>query len=185
MTKVLNDIRKHCQKGVASVVVMSKVVKLPKTKRGYNISRPTYMNGVITKETYYGGVSLGTNYQKSVNNALGRSGVENEYESGKSWHKYFDAFFEVSKKDESKFYLQLQWTNKQKPTIKVRFLIDGVEATKEQEEEIRFWSNDPIEEKVNARQIEQGVKEEEVREYNCIAVENLIMIKQGSMSLRF
>jgi hypothetical protein len=63
------------------------------------------MNGVVTKETTYGGVSLGTNYQKSVDNALGRSGVENEYESGKCWHKYFDAFFEVSKKDESKFYL--------------------------------------------------------------------------------
>lgn len=185
MEKILNDIRKHCQKGCGTTVVMAKVVKFPKTKRGYSLPRPMYMNGVVTKETTYGGVSLGTNYQKSVDNALGRSGVENEYESGKCWHKYFDAFFEVSKKDESKFYLQLQWTNKQKPNIKVRFLIDGVEATKEQEEEIRFWSNDPIEEKVNTRQIEQGVKEAEVREYNCIAVENILMIKQGAMSLRF
>ena len=157
-------------------------MSFPQTKRGHKSAiRPTWLDSV-TKVVRYGGVTLGTNYKRSVDNALNRSGVTESYNSGKSWHTYYNDFFEVHKDDANKFYLQLQWTNKQPCTTDTTFMVGGKVATEAQLEEIIFWGNIKPHE-LSKRQIEQGVDIAEVRIYNCVAVENIKSIQQGVMSL--
>ena len=181
MLKKMNKITEKCNK-VASVVIIESEMTFPKSKRGYkDIVRPIWLDNV-TKVVRYGGVTLGTNYKRSVDNALGRSGVTESYKSGESWHTYYNDFFEVHKKDDSKFYLQLQWTNKQPCTTHTTYKVNGIDATPEQIKEIIFWGNIKPSE-LSKRQLEQGVEEAEVRIYNCVAVENIKTIKQNEMVL--
>ena len=103
MKQKMQTITNKCNK-VASVVVIESVVTFPKSKRGQkDLVRPTWLDSV-TKKVRYGGVTLGTNYKRSVDNALKRSGVTESYDSGKSWHIYFNDFFEVHKDDADKVY---------------------------------------------------------------------------------
>lgn len=181
MKKKMQTITNKCSK-VASVVIIESAMTFPKSKRGFkNVIRPIWLDSV-TKVVRYGGVTLGTNYKRSVDNALNRSGVTESYDSGKSWHVYFNDFFEVHKDDAEKFYLQLQWTNKQPCTTDTTYMVGGKEATPEEVEQIVFWGNIKPHE-LSKRQIEQGVDIAEVRIYNCVAIENIKSIKQDAMTL--
>ena len=162
MKKKMQTITNKCNK-VASVVIIESAMTFPKSKRGFkNVIRPNWLDSV-TKVVRYGGVT-------------------ESYDSGKSWHIYFNDFFEVHKDDAEKFYLQLQWTNKQPCTTDTTYMVGGVEATPEQVEQIVFWGNIKPHE-LSKRQIEQGVDIAEVRIYNCVAIENIKSIKQNAMTL--
>ena len=186
MISRVNEISAKCVKG-AAVVIAQSIVKIPNTKKGYKgLVRPSYMNGNVVKETYYGGVNIGCNYQNTTNNAMAASGATGDYKpSDKSHHKYYNAFFNVSKKDPSKYYLHIQWAELQSVNITPTYKIDGVEATPEQVKEIRFWSGEDKPKDPCKRQMEQGIKPEHERHFLTLSIENVLSITQGSLNLTF
>lgn len=175
VNNAVNFISNTFAKGAASRIV---IVKETKMNKGKGANRNPYL-GRVFEVVSYGGWVLGTNYAVSVGNAAERSGCEGaEVNTKPTWHVRFNDFFEVSKKDESKFYLQIQRSEQQGQQVVRTYFLDGRIATPAEVDEIKAWLPSRSE-TMSSTQVAAGVSEDNERHYRLIALENVAVIAQG------
>jgi hypothetical protein len=164
----------NLKKGASVNVVSYKETKMNK---GTKLNRNPFL-GRVFERTTIGGWVVGTNYSKSCQNAAERSGSEETFEAKKSWHIFYNEFFETDKATGMKFYLQLQKSAKTGCKTEKVYYIDGEPATKEEVEMIREWLP-KSEHQQSSSQVAAGVDSEHEREYILITLANIESITQG------
>lgn len=165
------------KKGAAVQVTSYKETKMNKG-RGANTNP---FLGRVFERTIIGGWQVGTNYDRSCQNAAERSGSDETFEAKKSWHTYFNDFFEIDKSTHTKYYLQLQSSKNSGTKTTKTYYLDGVEATAEDMALIKEWLP-KSEHQQSSSQIEAGVDSEHERKYMCVALASIENIKQGDFS---
>lgn len=160
----------------ASVKVVS--FKEAKMNKGTKLNRNPFL-GRVYVQTTLGGWVVGTNYSKSCQNAAKRSGSEETFETKKSWHTYYNDFFEVDKATGTKFYLQLQKSAQTGSKTEKVYFLDGVPATEEEMNLIEEWLP-KSEHKQSSSQVDAGVSKEYEREYIVATLADIRTIEQGS-----
>ena len=175
----VNNLSANLKKGASVQVVSYKETKMNK---GTKNNRNPFL-GRVMERTTIGGWVVGTNYNRSCQNATERSGSNSEFNGKGSWHTYYNDFFEVSKNDSNKFYLQLQKSAKTGTTSTKTYYVDGIEASEEQVEEIKAWLPTKTH-KQSSSQVESGIDAEHERMYMCVGLENIESITQGAFSYR-
>lgn len=160
-------------KGVGTSVLTATVPQMRKTNNPY-IDR-------VLKITLYSGVSVGTNYENSVNKCAERSGSTETFITEKPNGKhYINDFLLASDKDENVLYFQIQYTEKmlQSGIVKIDsyYLIDKRLATDAEVAEIKKFMPTKVAPK---KQLEAGVDLDKVRYYIAPKLSNVIGLKQG------
>jgi hypothetical protein len=174
VVKTLSD---NLKKGASVQVVSYKETKMNK---GTKNNRNPFL-GRVFERTTIGGWAVGTNYSNACQNAADRSGSEETFEAKKSWHVYYNDFFETDKATGMKFYLQLQKSAKTGCKTEKVYFVDGVEATEEQVSAIEAWLPSS-EKKQSSSQVEAGIDAEHERNYILVALANIESIKQGDFT---
>lgn len=165
------------KKGVSVQVTSYKETKMNK---GNRLNRNPFL-GRVFERTTIGGWVVGTNYSKCCQNAAERSGSEETFEGKKSWHVYYNDFFETDKASGTKFYLQLQKSAKSGNKTEKVYYIDGVQATEEEVKMIKEWLP-KSEHQQSSSQVAAGIDSEHEREYILVTLSNIENIKQGDFT---
>ena len=135
--------------------------------------------GRIRKVTTYIDAVLGVNYQNAVNNRLKRNELEANYVSeAPKGKKHYNAFFYQSLDGEN-FYLIIGIYKN--TTIKVKYIIDGHEATEQEVEALKpFLQSHST---AIQKQSEAGLSEAE--QYRIVApkAQNVVSIMLGSKTI--
>lgn len=167
-------LSKNLKKGASVQVVSYKETKMNK---GTKANRNPFLGRVFERSTI-GGWVVGTNYNKSCQNAAVRSGSEETFEAKKSWHIFYNDFFETDKATGKKFYLQLQKSAKTGCKAEKAYYLDGVEANEAEVNMIKEWLP-KSEHQQSSSQIAAGVDSEHDREYILVTLANIESITQG------
>lgn len=131
--------------------------------------------GKVTKVTTYHGWQVGTNYEKSCNNAAQRSGSEEKVNLKPSWHTFYNEFFETDKATRTKYYLQVQKSQKMSSYTETSYYMDGKQIDKSM---LETWLKKSSKEQ-SSTQIEAGVTAENTRHYNTLTLAKITTIQQG------
>jgi len=174
---VVKTLSNSLKKGASVQVVSYKETKMNK---GNKNNRNPFL-GRVFERTTIGGWVVGTNYSNACQNAADRSGSEETFEAKKSWHVYYNDFFETDKATGMKFYLQLQKSAKTGCKTEKVYFVDGVEATEEQVNAIEAWLPSS-EKKQSSSQVEAGIDAEHERNYILVTLANIESIKQGDFT---
>ena len=118
----------------------------------------------VEKVSVASGYKIGCSYENLMNQALNRSEVENSWETEKPKGKHFvegcAPFLLQSDTDKDTYYIRLYQPRKNfKATV--TYLVDGMEATKEQIETIKSFL--PKKSPISAKQAESGIETDEIR----------------------
>jgi hypothetical protein len=167
----------NLKKGAAVKVVSYKETKMNK---GTKLNRNPFIGRVFERLTI-GGWVVGTNYSNACQNAAERSGSEETFEAKKSWHIYFNDFFETDKATGTKFYLQLQKSAMTGTKTEKVYYLDGVPATEDEVEEIKAWLPNS-EKKQSSSQVAAGIDSNHERDYILVTLANIETIQQGSFT---
>ena len=172
----VNAISSSLTKGqTATIITFGEPSKM---RKGRGANRNPLAGRVMVMHEF-GGFQVGTNYKRSVDNAAGRSGnTESDAKVKPSWHTYYNDFFETDRATHTKFYLQIQWSEKQGTSVTSTYYVDGHIATAAELAIIKEWT--PEEEyKMSSTQAEAGVTEENKRNYITLSLDKILSIKQG------
>lgn len=167
-------LSKNLKRGASVRVTCFKETKMNKG-RGKNTN--PYI-GRVFERTIIGGWSVGTDYDRSCQNAAERSGSNETFNGKSSWHIYYNDFFETDKATGMKYYLQLQRSAKTGNKTEKTYYLDGVEVTDAQFKEIEMWLPNS-EKKQSSSQVEAGINSEFERKYMVVALANIESIEQG------
>lgn len=170
----VNVLSNSLKKGECVQVVLFKELDMNK---GTKNNRNPFLGRAFERQTM-GGWQVGTNYDKSCQNAAERSGSDTDFTGKPSWHTYYNDFFETDKASRSKFYLQLQRSEKQGNSFSSTIYLDGREITPSEFEELKPWLKSKGS-KQSSSQVEAGITEENERKYKVVALRNIESIKQG------
>jgi hypothetical protein len=123
---------------------------------------------------------LGNNYGKAIENREFKlTGEKKEFETeemkGKHWKEGYENLIAVKDTDETVMYLRT-YHNMANNESKVVYLIDGVEATEEQMEELKIWLPKPSESK---KQEEFGLDKKEQIVPRDVTLSNVKSLKIG------
>ena len=137
--------------------------------------------GRVTKREVYGGWQVGTDYIKSVDAESVRQGGEGGAERKAVWHTFYNEFFNTDKKSQSKYYLQMQRSQKMGAAITTTYYLDGNEVKKDSEvwAAIKEWLK-PKKHTMSSTQREVGLTESEERHYMLVSLANIVSITQGA-----
>lgn len=173
--KAVENVSKSLIKGAFATIFVDKE---PKMNKGTKNNRNPYL-GRVRECVTYSGWAVGTDYVRSCQNAVERSGSTETFIAKESWHVRYNDFF-VTNKSGGKFYLQIQKSAKQGSKTERTYYVDGRIATKEDIEGIEKW----LPKHNNAQsssQVESGITEEFARDYRNIELGNISAIKQGEI----
>ncbi len=173
--KAVTNISKSLIKGAFATIYVDKE---PKMNKGTKLNGNPYL-GRVRECVTYSGWSVGTDYTKSCQNAVERSGSTETFVAKESWHVRYNDFF-VTNKSGEKFYLQIQKSAKQGSKIERTYYLDGHVATKEDIQGIEQWlpkrSNTQ-----SSSQVDAGISQDFARDYRNIELANISAIKQGEI----
>ena len=133
--------------------------------------------GRVTKISVYYNAILGVSYENAVNGRLEKKGLERDYVSeaprGKKW---YNAFFYVSEKDSSVYYLKIGM--RKNTTCRSHYLVDGRPITESELAMLNEFLYKPS--GTCNKQAEHGLEEDE--QYRIVApkLENVVEIKVGN-----
>ena len=167
----------NLKKGASVKVVSYKETKMNK---GTKPNRNPFL-GRVFERTTMGGWVVGTNYSKSCQNAAQRSGSEETFEAKKSWHIFYNEFFETDKATGMKFYLQLQKSAMTGSKTEKTYFLDGKPATEVETEMIKKWLP-KSEHQQSSSQVAAGIDEEHERSYVLVTLANIESIEQGGFT---
>jgi hypothetical protein len=172
----VNAISSSLKKGqTANIITFGEPSKM---RKGRGANRNPLAGRVMVMQEF-GGFQVGTNYKRSVENAAGRSGNEAaEVKTKKSWHTYFNDFFETDVATRTKYYLQIQWSEKQGTSVNSTYFVDGRIATPAELAIIKEWTPEG-EYNMSSTQVEAGVSAENERHYITLSLSKILSIKQG------
>lgn len=170
-------LSKNLKKGASVRVVSFKETTMNK---GTKLNRNPFL-GRVFERTTIGGWQVGTNYQKSCQNAAERSGSDKEFKSKPSWHIFYNEFFETDKATHTKFYLQLEKSAKTGCKSEKVYYLDGVQATEDEVKAIEEWLP-KSERKQSSSQVDAGINEEYRRDYILVTLANIESIEQGGFT---
>ena len=173
--KAVTNITKSLIKGAFATIYVDKE---PKMSKGTKLNRNPYL-GRVRECVTYSGWSVGTDYTKSCQNAVERSGSTETFVAKESWHTKYNDFF-VTNKSGEKFYLQIQKSAKQGSKIERTYYLDGHVATKEDIQGIEQWLPKKSQSQ-SSSQVEVGINQEYARDYRNIELANISAIKQGEV----
>ena len=161
-------------KGVMTNVITATIPNMRKTNNPYI--------GRVKKMTSYVAVALATSYENGIHTAQEKSGVTADFKAeNKSYMHYINDFVLALNSDESKLYLKMQWSQKMLSNgvtkIESYYIVDGRLATEAEVKEIKSFIPDK---KPSQKQLDNGVKLEEIRYYTTTSLDNVLAIKQGS-----
>lgn len=174
------------EKGAACTVVVNKLGDTSMNKgRGANTN--PFM-GRVSIEKAYSGFVMGTDYQRSIENAAERMGNDADANLKSVWHKPIEGalgeWFSTDKRTESKIYLKLQRNNKQvgfKTTT--TYYLDGHVATDEEFAAISLWLKKK-DHKQSSTQVEIGLTAENEQYFILPQLETITSIKQGEREIK-
>ena len=108
-----------------------------------------------------------------------------ELQGKPSWHTYFNDFFETDRATRTKFYLQLQRSEKQGSRVETTYYLDGKELPKDSQEfeDVAKWFKAKPTPKQSSSQIASGISAENERHYILITLANIERIKQGEREI--
>lgn len=180
----VNEITNLFSKGCNTTIVIAKNCD-DLMNKGRGANRNPYL-GRLTKVETYGGWCLGVEYSNACQNAAIASGSTATFEAKETWHKYYNDFFEIDKKTESKFYLKIQISNMQGSKVDTTYYIDGETISKDSETfaDIKKW----FKAKNNSQsssQVEAGVDAAHERVYKVVKLENVRSITQGDRHVEY
>lgn len=180
----VNEITNLFSKGCNTTIVIAKNCD-DLMNKGRGANRNPY-TGRLTKVETYGGWCLGVDYSNACQNAAIASGSTATFEAKETWHKFYNDFFEIDKKTESKFYLKIQISNMQGSKVDTTYYIDGEPISKDSEifAEIKKW----FKAKNNSQsssQVAAGVDAAHERVYKVVKLENVRSITQGDRHVEY
>ena len=180
----VNEITNLFSKGCNTTIVIAKNCD-DLMNKGRGANRNPY-TGRLTKVETYGGWCLGVDYSNACQNAAIASGSTATFVAKETWHKYYNDFFEIDKKTESKFYLKIQVSEMQGSKVDTTYYIDGEPISKDSETfaDIKKW----FKAKSNTQsssQIAAGVDAAHERVYKVIKLENVRSITQGDRHVEY
>ena len=180
----VNEISNLFRKGCNTTIVIAKNCD-DLMNKGRGANRNPY-TGRLTKVETYGGWCLGVDYSNACQNAAIASGSTATFVAKETWHKYYNDFFEIDKKTESKFYLKIQVSEMQGSKVDTTYYIDGEPISKDSETfaDIKKW----FKAKSNTQsssQIAAGVDAAHERVYKVIKLENVRSITQGDRHVEY
>ena len=180
----VNEITNLFSKGCNTTIVIAKNCD-DLMNKGRGANRNPY-TGRLTKVETYGGWCLGVDYSNACQNAAIASGSTATFVAKETWHKYYNDFFEIDKKTESKFYLKIQVSEMQGSKVDTTYYIDGEPISKDSETfaDIKKW----FKAKSNTQsssQIAAGVDAAHERVYKVIKLENGRSITQGDRHVEY
>ena len=180
----VNEITNLFSKGCNTTIVIAKNCD-DLMNKGRGANRNPY-TGRLTKVETYGGWCLGVDYSNACQNAAIASGSTATFEAKETWHKYYNDFFEIDKKTESKFYLKIQISNMQGSKVDTTYYIDGEPISKDSEifADIKKW----FKAKNNSQsssQVAAGVDAAHERVYKVVKLENVRSITQGDRHVEY
>ena len=180
---VVSNISNALAKGQSTQVSIYKSLDEIMNK-GRGANKSPYI-GRVYKREIYGGWVVGTNYSTSCKNASTRSGGNGEFQGKPSWHTYFNDFFETDRATRTKFYLQLQRSEKQGSRVETTYYLDGKELPKDSQEfeDVAKWFKAKPTPKQSSSQIASGISAENERHYILITLANIERIKQGEREI--
>lgn len=183
LTKV-NEITNLFSKGCNTKIVIAKNCD-DLMNKGRGANRNPYL-GRLTKVETYGGWCLGINYSNSCQNAAIASGSTTTFVAKESWHKFYNEFFEIDKKTESKFYLKIQVSEMQDSKVDTAYYLDGKAITKDSETfaEIKKWFKTKSSSQ-SSSQVAAGVDAAHERVYKVVKLENIRSITQGDRHVEY
>jgi hypothetical protein len=167
----------NLKKGASVKVVSYKETKMNK---GTKLNRNPFL-GRVFERTTIGGWVVGTNYSNSCQNAAERSGSEETFEAKKSWHTYYNEFFETDKATGTKFYLQLQKSAMTGNKTEKVYYLDGVPATESEVKEFKEWLP-KSEHQQSSSQVAAGIDADHERSYILVTLANIESIEQGGFT---
>lgn len=180
----VNEITNLFSKGCNTRIVIAKNCD-DLMNKGRGANRNPY-TGRLTKVETYGGWCLGVDYSNACQNAAIASGSTATFEAKETWHKYYNDFFEIDKKTESKFYIKIQISNMQGSKVDTTYYIDGEPISKDSETfaDIKKWFKAKSSTQ-SSSQIAAGVDAAHERVYKVIKLENVRSITQGDRHVEY
>lgn len=174
------------EKGASCTVVVNKLGDTSMNKGRGEHTNP--FMGRVWIEKAYSGFVMGTDYQRSIENAAERMGNDAEANLKAVWHKPIEGalgeWFSTDKRTESKIYLKLQRNNKQvgfKTTT--TYYLDGHVATDEEFAAISMWLKKK-DHKQSSTQVEIGLTAENEQYFILPQLETITSIKQGEREIK-
>lgn len=180
----VNEITNLFSKGCNTTIVIAKNCD-DLMNKGRGANRNPYI-GRLTKVETYGGWCLGVDYSNACQNAAIASGSTSTFVAKETWHKYYNDFFEIDKKTESKFYIKIQISNMQGSKVDTTYYIDGEPISKDSETfaDIKKWFKAKSSTQ-SSSQIAAGVDAAHERVYKVIKLENVRSITQGDRHVEY
>ena len=180
----VNEISNLFRKGCNTTIVIAKNCD-DLMNKGRGANRNPY-TGRLTKVETYGGWCLGVDYSNACQNAAIASGSTSTFVAKESWHKYYNDFFEIDKKTESKFYLKIQISNMQGSKVDTTYYLDGKAISKDSDTfaEIKQWFKTKSKSQ-SSSQVAAGVDAAHERVYKVVKLENVRSITQGDRHVEY
>ena len=180
----VNEISNLFRKGCNTTIVIAKNCD-DLMNKGRGANRNPYISRLTKVETY-GGWCLGVDYSNACQNAAIASGSTATFEAKETWHKYYNDFFEIDKKTESKFYLKIQVSEMQGSKVDTTYYMDGEPISKDSETfaDIKKWSKAKSNTQ-SSSQIAAGVDAAHERVYKVVKLENVRSITQGDRHVEY
>ena len=180
----VNEISNLFRKGCNTTIVIAKNCD-DLMNKGRGANRNPYI-GRLTKVETYGGWCLGVDYSNACQNAAIAAGSSATFVAKETWHEYYNDFFEIDKKTESKFYLKIQVSEMQGSKVDTDYYIDGEPISKDSETfaDIKKW----FKAKNNSQsssQVAAGVDAAHERVYKVVKLENVRSITQGDRHVEY
>ena len=180
----VNEITNLFSKGCNTTIVIAKNCD-DLMNKGRGANRNPY-TGRLTKVETYGGWCLGVDYSNACQNAAIASGSTSTFVAKETWHKYYNDFFEIDKKTESKFYLKIQVSEMQGSKVDTAYYLDGKAISKDSDTfaDIKKWFKTKSSTQ-SSSQIAAGVDAAHERVYKVIKLENVRSITQGDSHVAY
>lgn len=180
----VNEISNLFSKGCNSTIIIAKNCD-DLMNKGRGANRNPYL-GRLTKVETYGGWVLGVDYSNACQNAAVASGSTATFEAKESWHKFYNEFFEIDKKTESKFYLKIQVSEMQGSNVNATYYLDGKAISKDSSTfaEVKQWFKTKNTTQ-SSSQIAAGVDAAHERVYKVVKLENIRSITQGDRHVEY
>ena len=180
----VNEISNLFSKGCNTTIVIAKNCD-DLMNKGRGANRNPYL-GRLTKVETYGGWCLGVDYSNACQNAAIASGSTSTFVAKETWHKYYNDFFEIDKKTESKFYLKIQISEMQGSKVDTTYYVDGKPISKDSSTfaEVKQWFKTKSSTQ-SSSQIAAGVDAAHERVYKVIKLENVMSITQGDRHVEY
>lgn len=139
--------------------------------------------GRVIKETLIKNCRFGS-YENSVNNALERKGIDNNYKaSGRKGMSFVEGMYPYilqSDKDNTQYYLTMNYKSTDKTTFENVYFLDGFLVTDDaKRKEIESWIY-AAPKKANEKQTEAGLEKEEQVKVVTYKLENIVHIGKVS-----